>query len=73
MGTKSQLTLKVFRIPNSLQNNFLRVIPSCHESDFENIANSKSSKEVWDILGKAYKGDNDEGLFCFLLRLLNMV
>jgi len=28
------------------------------ESCFEKIASAKSSKEVWDILEKAYKGDD---------------
>jgi len=28
------------------------------ESDFEKIASAKSSKEAWDILEKAYKGDD---------------
>ena len=27
------------------------------ESDFDKIASAKSSKESWDILGNAYKGD----------------
>lgn len=29
-----------------------------NESSFEKIVNAKSSKEVWNIMGKAYKGDN---------------
>jgi len=28
------------------------------ESDFEKIVSAKSSKEVWDILEKIYKGDD---------------
>jgi len=28
------------------------------ESNFEKIANAKSSKEMWDILEKGYKKDN---------------
>jgi len=29
-----------------------------NESNFEKITNAKSSKEVWDILEKAYKGND---------------
>jgi len=66
MGTKNQKILKNRRLltycvksyASEGQRNHVHVVPSCDESNFEMIANDKSSKEALDILEKAYKGDN---------------